>query len=258
MKEAFIAIVEKQQRDEIIPLLQSLSAAQKKQLVPIIRKLLREKLTSYYLKDDEVVYTILLLSAFVCMTRAGFERFYIPGSILKKEILEEVIGWYCPEWFSDFVNKLGEKDSIVHFLPYDYLLELTNRGYLTPSRELIVKLLIPAIYIRKDLEIFHYAPERLLKYPVTLQEHVWYLFEAESATYYAGRWFHRVKGNPPEGWMLAFKQYVDDARLSRPRVLREALLASNRNLNKLASGWFIDLFNLLEPSQEELLALQRI
>ena len=40
------------------------------------------------------------------------------------------------------------------------------------------------------------------------------------------------------------------------RVLKESLLAVNRNMNKNLCGWFAGMFTALTPSIEEQLALQ--
>ena len=40
------------------------------------------------------------------------------------------------------------------------------------------------------------------------------------------------------------------------RVLKESLLAVNRNLNKNLSSWFAGMFTALNPSTEEQLTLQ--
>lgn len=270
MKETLIAIVEKEQRNEIVPFLQSLPKEQKKELVPVVKKLEKKYLTAHTVtngnvttfvrKGNERQRIILLLSAFVCFNKAEFERFNIPASILERKILEEVIGWYCPDWFSDFVNALASQDYMIHYLDYRLVLELTDKGYLHPTPELIARLLPSAIYEEKDRKTY-FVPEKLFIHPVTLNEHIWILFRFDSNIYYAGRWLRVVTGRPQEdeqsGWMPALKQCVNEGRLDRRRVLQESLYACHRNFNKLASGWFIDLFSALGPSPVELLPLQK-
>ena len=271
MKKTLIAIVEKEQRNEIVPFLQSLPKEQKKELVPVIRKLEKEYLTSrsvtngnittFVRKGNERQRAILLLSAFVCFNKAAFERFNIPASILERKILDEVINWYCPDWFSDFVNALARQDYVVHYLDYRLMLELTDKGYLHPTPELIARLLPSAIYEEKKDRKTYFVPERLFVHPVTLQDHIWILFRFDSNIYCAGRWLRVVTDGPPEdvnsGWMLVLKQCIGEGRLDRQRVLQESLYACNRNFNKLASGWFVDLFIALRPSPAELLSLQK-
>ena len=58
-------------------------------------------------------------------------------------------------------------------------------------------------------------------------------------------------------WIFLFSTFVTEGRLERFRVLQASLLASNRNFNKVLSGWFAQLFTELEPTKEELLRLQK-
>jgi hypothetical protein len=271
VKEKLIAILEQQQQKELITFLQTLSTEQKKELIPVIKKLEKEYLTvqmvptgpntaRYEQKGSETQRTILLLSAFVCFSRAEFERVNNAAYVLDKKILDAVLDWYCPDWFSDFVIKEGEQEFIIHYLNYGLAVDLMQRGHLRVSRELIAKLLPAEIYDERDGKAY-YVPGKLLEHPVTLEEHIWYLFEAESNIYHAGRWLRNVIGGSKDdgysAWGSVFKQYIGEGRLNRQRVLQESLHASNRNFNKLASGWFIDLFSKLEPSHEELLGLQK-
>lgn len=270
MKERFITILELSQQKELIPFLRSLSEAQKKELLPTVKKLVKDYLTGFLvstgtntvkfeLNATETQRSILVITAFVCFSRADFERVHGSDSILDKKLLYEVIDWYCPDWFSDFVNGQASKEFIIFHLDYFFVVELTERGYLQASKELVARLLPVVIYRSENGETY-YVPERLLEHAITLQVHIWYLFEVESNIYYAGRWFRNVIGGAKDdgysAWGSVFKKYIEEGRLDRRRVLQESLYASNRNLNKLASGWFIDLFCKLDPSREELLALQ--
>jgi hypothetical protein len=45
-------------------------------------------------------------------------------------------------------------------------------------------------------------------------------------------------------------------RLDRHRLLKESLLATGRNFNKALTGWFVDLFEFMEPTAPELLSVQ--
>jgi len=56
--------------------------------------------------------------------------------------------------------------------------------------------------------------------------------------------------------MEALKRYALQGRIDRQLLLKECLLASNRNFNKTLSGWFIEFFEYLEPVKSDLLTLQ--
>lgn len=45
-------------------------------------------------------------------------------------------------------------------------------------------------------------------------------------------------------------------KIDRERVLKESLLATNRNLNKTLIDWFVKLFNEMQPTNLELLNVQ--
>jgi len=263
LTETFIEIVQKSKRKEIIPFLQSLSPQDRKALVPELKKQVKEHLTyrerngTWRQKANERQRIILLYTAFVCYNLADFEKFPIAATILAEEQLEEVISWYCPTWFNDYVNRLARGEFMVYTMNYGWMMQLNERGLITPSPELVVRLLPQFIHKQVDRRS-RYAPENLLLYPATLTEHIWYLFELESSVHAIGLWNEETrKFEKDTMWMAAFKHYVTVGKLDRMRVLKESLLASNRNFNKLSSGWFADLFNNLEPTKEELLLLQK-
>ncbi|WP_292013875.1 DUF6493 family protein [Chryseobacterium sp.] len=49
---------------------------------------------------------------------------------------------------------------------------------------------------------------------------------------------------------------VGRKKIDRKRFLKECLLASNRNFNKNVTGWFMDTFTVLKPTDDELADLQ--
>ncbi len=269
MSLAFITILEKSRKLGLIPFLQSLTDADKKQLVPLIKALSKEYLEfkevrtvlnsfSYKQNANDTQRSILLISSFVCFNRKDFEKSSFPSWILDEQHLRKVIDWYCPDWFSDFVNKLGEQEFLFYTVSYKLVMELTERGFLQPSRQILVKLLPQIIFVNTDKK-WHYEPEHILKYPVTLKEHIWYLFEEESNIHNSDRWlnFGEDVQKEKQGWIVLFKQYSAEGKIDRSRLLQEALLASNKNFNKTLSGWFSDLFIELQPTQAEVLNLQK-
>lgn len=264
MKEEFVAIVENIRHKEIVPFLQSLTAAQKKELIPVIKELEKKffgnwQAINWQQQSTERRHLILLLSAFVCHKQSDFEKFMMSVWILDPVKLEEVINWYCPDWFSAFVDKMQSRGMLFHSFSYDTAMSLVARGCFVPSKELIARMLPNYIYEHRDKKN-HFVPEKLLKYPATLDEHVWMLFEVDSNINTAGSWFvyDPEKGKQSHaGWIIVFKEFTASGKLDRGRVLRESLHASNRNFNKTASGWFIGLFDEMEPSKAELLSLQQ-
>lgn len=272
MLQQFLTILENSRETDLIFFLQSLSNEDKRKLVGDIKKISKEYLdykevktgantTQYRQKANDKQRTILLITAFVCCTRQEFEKTDYPSWILNKEHLSRVIDWYCPAWFSDFVNKLAEGEFMTSSLTYDWVMELTARGFLIPGKQLIVKSLLNHIYELDDPKkhTWKFLPEKVLQHPETLHEHIWYFFEQESDIHYSNRWLNFESGINKDkvGWIRLFVQYTAEGKIERAKVLQEALLASNRNFNKVLSGWFIELFTVLEPTDNEILELQQ-
>lgn len=269
MLQQYISILEKSGEKDLISFLQSLSDADKKKLVPDLKKLSKQyfeykqvnlELNSYTYryKADEKQVRILLIGCFVCMNRSDFEKTSFPGWILDEKYLRDVIDWYCPVWFSDFVNGLVQKNNLFYGINYDWIIELTERRFLLPSKELIVALLPNSIFTQTDRQSY-FIPENVLKSPLTLREFIWYLFEVESNLHYCSRWLNMADKETKDevGWVVLFKRYSEEGKIDRGRLLKESLLASNRNFNKVLSGWFCELFMDLQPTTAELLELQK-
>jgi len=270
--EQFIAILEEDDEDKMLAFLRGLSPDDKKSLVPQIKKSAKKYNEFGPLKVDangsgtyghihgtNTQRALIQLASFVCFNRGDYEKSPADSWILNKEHLSKVIDWYCPSWFGEYVNKLATRDFIPYSLNYDWIMELNGRGVLEPSKELIVKTLPQAIFRQTNGNSWEFYPALLLKYPITLESHVWNLFELESNLHYSNRWlnFGDKASQKKLDWILLFKTFTQEGRIDRLRVLQESLLASNRNFNKTLSGWFAQLFIELEPTKEELLQLQK-
>lgn len=269
MLPQFISILEKSKEGDLVTFLKSLTDEQKKKLVPDIKRLYKEYTdykevstvlgkTTWAAKGTEKQKNILLISSFVCFNRQDYERTSFPGWILDETNFRKIMDWYIPSWFNDFVNKLAQQDVLPYTVNYKWALELANKGFLTLSKEIVVKLL-PQIIFENERGTHFYKPEKALEYPITLQEHIWHLFELESDIHYCNRWlnFGNADLKKVKGWIELFKQYSAEGRIERIRLLQQALLASNKNFNNQLSGWFSELFIDLEPTAEELLNLQK-
>ena len=267
IQEQFAAFIEKQGESELLSLLRGLPADDKKKLTPQIKKFAKEY-SEFGTREDgsygrthgtDVQCELIQLASFVCFNRTDYEKAPYSLWTLNKIHLDKVIDWYCPDWFSDFVNKQAGQDNIPYYLHYDWIMELTVRSSLRPSKELIAKILPSLVFEQNKDRNWEFKPENVLKYKITLEEHIWYLFEAESNLHYSDRYM-RFEGEVEKqtlGWPVLFKKFAAEGRIDRFRLLKESLLASNRNFNKVLSGWFAQLFTELEPTKEELLQLQK-
>jgi hypothetical protein len=260
--EVFTDILETEKEDEIIPFLKSLDKAQKKGFHPDLKKLYKyytafvqqPGTNSYSSKCTPIQRYILGVASFVCYNHKDFEQNYA-GGVFDKETMDTILPWYRPDWFSDYVNNHAKNDFVPHSLKYDWYLELVEQGHVLNSIEMIAKILPQSIFtpLAKG---YGYTPENLLKREVTLNEHIWYLFDHESNINWSDRYIYLPEETKDGLWIKTFKKYVDDKKLERKRVLKEALSASNKGFNQTLSGWFIELFIQLNPSIAELVELQ--
>ncbi|SHG66506.1 DUF6493 family protein [Chryseobacterium sp. OV279] len=235
MKERLYEILNEEKAHEIIPFLKQLSTEERKTLVPTIKKLDREiskivmTKNSYHTAGSADQHSIIDIASFVCMDQKHYGKNY--WSLFRdKEQTRKILEWGCPPWFSEFIN-----DSIeAEFTAFNYqdILEWAEKGYVKPRPELLG---------------YHLSlqPYDLDKSPETLNTHFWYLCEFPSKSLPFTR-----------EWLPLVQKLIAENKIERKRFLKECLLAANRNFNKNVTGWFMDAFNILKPSNEELIMLQ--
>jgi hypothetical protein len=235
MKERLYEILNEEKIHEIIPFLKELTIEERKTLVPSIKKMDREiskivmTKNSYHTAGSVNQHSIIDIASFVCMDKKNFGKNY--WSLFRNaEQTEQVLEWGCPDWFSDFINESVEAE----FTAFNYrdILGWTEKGYVQPKPELLGHHLSN-------------HPSDLDWHPETLNTHFWYLCEYPSKSLpFRKEWFPIVQ------------KLITEKKIERKRFLRECLLASNRNFNKNVTGWFMDAFTSLKPTEEELSDLQ--
>ncbi len=235
MKERLYEILNEEQIHEIIPFLKQLTAEERKTLVPSIKKMEREiskivmTKNSYHTVGSANQHSIIDIASFVCMDKKNFGKNY--WSLFRNaEQAEQILEWGCPEWFSDFINESVDAE----FTAFNYqdILGWTKKGYVQPRPELL------------GHHLSNY-PSNLDQHPETLETHFWYLCEYPSKSLpFRKEWFPLVQ------------KLVAEQKIERKRFLRECLLAANRNFNKNVTGWFMDAFTALKPTENELIELQ--
>lgn len=259
--EDFTLILEKEREAKLIPFLQSLNKAQKKELVPELKRLYKtyseykqDRLGNFGRKGSKAQIQILVAASFVCCNRKDFEQ--LNQFIDTKEIFDKHLPWYRPDWFSDHVNNFAGNDFMPLHINYDWYMTMVEQGYVTLSPAMIAKLLPNHLFSIRTVLNQTYLPQNLLTREATLTEHIWYFFDYESYIHGADKHFN-LPTVPAEGiWTHAFKKHSDEGTIDRQRLLKETLRASNSNFSQTLSGWFIALFMHLEPSKAELLNLQ--
>lgn len=246
LEERFNEIVEKQLGDAIIPFLQGLTQEERRSLVPCLNKLeehynkfVQLEPNTYGTRATPKQHRILNLTALVIYSQKEYSKYYWSIHV---ERLNELISWHIPTWLNSFFKESEEKESRGFYnMDYEILMDWLEQGVLTvtPTPQSIASYLIS--YIN--------TTAILLKREITLKEHIWYLFEYDCGQ----NWMDKQNGNHP---YYPYKYLIENGKLDRMRVLREALSATNRNLNKNLCGWFAGMFTALEPSVEEQLELQ--
>nr|WP_315033002.1 DUF6493 family protein [uncultured Chryseobacterium sp.] len=235
MKERLYEILNEEKIHEIIPFLKQLTEEERKTLVPTIKKMDREiskivmTKNSYHTAGSVNQHSIIDIASFVCMDQKNFGKNY--WSLFRNiEQTEQILEWGCPHWFSNFINESIDADFTA--FNYQHILGWAEKGYVQPE---------PAL-------LGHHLsnhPADLDQHPETLKTHFWYLCEYPSKSLpFRKEWFPIVQ------------KLVAEQKIERKRFLRECLLASNRNFNKNVTGWFMDAFTALKPTDQELVELQ--
>jgi len=259
--EQFTQIVEQSEENKIIPFLATLSPQERKTLMPGFKKLFNhyferiQEGNSFKARGNEAQISLLSAASFILNDRKEFEKTYSLYYIMRGDVLNSILSWYVPSWFSEYIN--GFLNNEVLPFGYDRLMALTEEGYVIPTPALVARALVPAIYEYIDREA-HLTLKILEKRPVTLDEHIWLLFEYECGVNWADRYVRpKISENIEPNWLGVFKKCSDNGQISRERVLRSSLAASARNFTKPLCGWFADLVVLLKPTSQELLSLQQ-
>jgi len=256
MKTQIQDIIDRGDKTAIIPFLQSLPKEKRKELVPIIKRE-EKKYRSYEIRQQPGIWDkveILRIAGFICYEGTDAKGLR-PWDLPKMETLEELLEWHSPAWFSDLVNTA----EVFYERTYSRVVRWQDRGFIQLDPQAIPNIMADSIiYWNRESRQTIYTTEELEKYPVTLDEHIWYFFQYPSTIDSADKRtckdidYKKETGN----WCYTFKKYIRQGRLDRMRVLRECLMVVNRNFNKTQTGWFMTLLSSLEPTTEELLSLQ--
>lgn len=250
-KDKLLELIDNENETGLIPFLKELNSKEKKELVPIIKKEEKRLCTYQDLGErqgwgclgTEKQMHMIRFCIFICYEKVN-TRILNPWELPAPEQINKILNWYCPAWFSDYINSLSQEEFHLK-ISYLDVIKWTEAGYIRPTPELIVKTITSKI---RSLE----------KYPVSLDEHIWYLFEYPSNVHWSDKYIDKkdVAEFGERQWVYTFKKHSASGRIDRMRVLRESLAAINRNFDKPLSGWFAELFILMEPINDELIQLQ--
>ena len=236
-------IVYNKQRDKIIPFLKSLSEKDKKSLRPTLKEL----------RGKENGNEIFCAACLVCCTPTQFASFTDIDFYGNFTLFDEVLEWYCPNWFSDILNKHGFSEW--RHIPYKLVLRWQLKGYLQPSTALIANSIADSLFsdYNDKNKLTYIKPKDLNLHQLTIDEHLWTVFEVETQIGFRdGFSYSGEKGY----FTKLFKILTDNKIINRMRVLKESLAIAGKGFKREPVGWFFDLFESLNPDNEELLMLQ--
>ncbi|WP_163214681.1 DUF6493 family protein [Bacteroides sp. 519] len=245
--ESFKKIYFNNQRNKIIPFLKELKNKDKKALLPFLRECASK---STYKENREIFYVTTL----VCATESQFikltEWFY--NNTL--ELVDEVLEWYCPAWFSKVYNKKAKNSW--NPLSYTDLLRWTLKGYIEPDELLIARSLGRAPFYFDEKSRKRCSTDAFLELdPLVFDEHIWTLFKYEVSMFDYSEYSPK-DADIQDAWTRIFLKYTASGRISRMRVLKGILLTITYDFKSGPTGWFANLFIAMKPTTEELLELQ--
>lgn len=249
MIEQFRTIYFNKQDDKIISFLKGLTAKDKKEIVKELKQIQNNK--------KKFNSDIFWMTALACGTKTQFRTLTDWYQLKITERVDEVLAWYCPDWFSEVYNKAAEEDYWSFDIYYADLVRWQLKGYLQPSDRLIARSLSGAItYWDASLNKNIYNPEIVEQYPITLDEHIWTLFEQETNIAWTDSPSYDKKDENVDFWKNYFLKHGNSGRIDRLRLLRACLNTVIYDFKRDLAGWYADLFVFLKPTKEELLAIQ--
>ncbi|HFU77712.1 MAG TPA: hypothetical protein ENK68_04335, partial [Epsilonproteobacteria bacterium] len=228
-RDKSIVYSQKKAEKELLSLLKKLNDSDKKSLKPIIIKLMRQyNKEMFNTNGSQEKYNLACMAGFIMLNYTEYKSHWGVN-------YDNFLNWYCPSWFSEYYNN----DQWMN-IGYERLLEYMKKGYLKPSGTKIAQELV-------NLENSYNDFKR-----ITLTEHIWTLFLYESEVHLT----HRYPKFGKLEWKRKLCELSDTKKIDRNKLLTECLLVSTRNFNKIVVGFFLDLFNELTPTNDELLNVQ--
>ncbi|WP_276875470.1 DUF6493 family protein [Chryseobacterium joostei] len=226
IEEEFRAIYLNYKIKEIVPFLKKLTQKDKKEVASILKNNINKEWGHN---------NISVLATLVCSkTKNEYEKIGPGYYSMPVNLIDEIFETYVPEW-------IGESLLFLSNFEYIKVLEWEQKGYLKLNDNISASLLSSSLASNHTLE------EILFTYPVTIDSHIWLLFEYESdITYHShGR-----------NWKEILKTLVQDNKITRSKVLKSCISAINLNFSKDHNTWFLELFTYLVPTDKEIIALQ--
>lgn len=266
LAKQFIKIVEEEKEAELLPFLKALSKQERIALRPAFKKFNNHLMKAHPMNKGNVYWSerkatdqqteLLKVADFVLSDSKSFGKHYWARHNMTKEFLDPILPWYCPTWFSDFIN-----NNLPHSMTYDWMMELVEAGHYTPSEPNIAEKVAASLYtfVQHTKNVNRRtSTDGLTKRAITLSEHIWFLFRYEIENGFLYRDYEKENRKDTIGnWKEAFVELIDKKLIDRTQVLKGALSAiAQQNYKRPTINWYGTLFVYLSPTEEELLALQ--
>ncbi|MDR2921301.1 MAG: DUF6493 family protein [Tannerella sp.] len=243
--EQFRTIYHNDQTERIIPFLKKLNAKDKKEIAKELIKINdKEKIN--------VNIDAFWIASVICCTKTQFRALTNWHNTHVTEFVDQALEWNCPEWFSEIYNKSAEEDYWL-YIHYPNLVRWQQKGFLQPSGKLIARSLTDAIcsWNQKTYKST-YTPEIVSQNPITLDEHIWTLFEYVTSI----DWRDTNQYHGTNLWKNVFLKQSQNGHIDRIRLLKACLNTVIQDFKRDLAGWYVDLFIYLQPTDEELLTIQ--
>ena len=169
-----------------------------------------------------------------------------------------VLPWYCPGWFSDYVN-----DYATEPLPAGSLLLVrvlvaddAEGGGCGPTEETVVTQFLPQLLYELRDHQWTYCPGKPnAERHHRCEKHLWYLFRYETNVNWSDHCLRYGEWAQDEtDWKFTLRLLAEGGKIDRLRLLQETVAAASRPFNQALHQWFLELLRYLKPTPEELLA----
>ncbi|KGI59827.1 DUF6493 family protein [Prevotella sp. S7 MS 2] len=200
----------------------------------------------------------IFLDATSILTSNGKESYSYAMRENDIELFRSILDIYNPKWLN---KQIDEVPFSSQRYGYHNILKLAEDGYIKlPKPERIADLMAEAHEIRLGNRDISFDSSKLLQLPVTLNEHVWYLFEYPTFIYHqderAKIAFAEGKTHKDESISALLLTCTKTGRISSRKLLDKTIAGLNLGMGNLMEKWFIDLLEAYQPTNEELLERQ--
>jgi len=237
IEEELKILIESETLEKVVLFLKSLSTEHRELLNETVNMLFIQNYRITLLgveKRNSVQHQLekLLVCSFVCGNEEEFtRRCQYPSKGIKVLLETDLLSWFVPTWFEKFLN-----NNSWAIEDYETLMKFKETGIFTPSRELIIEMLHKGINPHKIRSI-------------TIQEHIWYLFEENSGIThpYDFKWSYMAD------WITILQKLIDMQKIELKRVIE---LSLDTITFESINTFFFDLIDVLKPNEEILISLQ--